>query len=119
MNLQIREALRSAVREQGLTHAKLAERLGITQPSVSQLLNGSYGKVPQSLIEVLDVLGLELTVTKASDTTRQTAAQARAQAMALLTMDPWGKGPAGLAEPVPAGGPAFEALLTEQRGPEL
>lgn len=118
-NLRIREAMKAAVRRRGLTHAQLANRLGIKQPSVTQLLNGSYGKVPQSLLEALDALGLEIQVVESGSAERPEETQAKAEAMALLSMNPWGKKPQGLAEPVTFEGPAFEEILKEHRGPDL
>ncbi|GBF06692.1 XRE family transcriptional regulator [Deinococcus aerius] len=119
MNLRIRRQLQEAVRAQGLTRAQLAKLLGVKPPAVSQLLNGTYGKIPQSLIDVLEVLGLELTVTKARGAASPSEVQAKADAMALLSTHPWGKKPKGLDEPVEVAGPAFEELLKEHRGPEL
>ena len=42
-------------------------------------------------------------------------AAARAEALALLSTNPWGKKPAGLAVPVPFEGKAFEVIVAEQR----
>lgn len=119
MNLRVRSQMQEAVREQGLTHAQLAKLLGVKPPAVSQLLKGTYGKIPQSLIDALQVLGLELTVTKASNAAPPSEVQAKADAMALLSTNPWGKKPKGLEEPVEVTGPAFEELLKEHRGPDL
>jgi len=66
-NERIRQAMKQAMREQGLSHAQLAERLGISQPSVTQILNGQYGNVPRSLLNALDALGLTLEVAKKHD----------------------------------------------------
>ncbi|GHF65135.1 hypothetical protein GCM10017781_46090 [Deinococcus metalli] len=111
--------MRAAVRRRGLTHAQLASRLGIKQPSVTQLLNGTYGKIPQSLLEALDALGLEITVVESATADDADTAQAKAEAMSLLSTNPWGKKPAGLATPVEVKGPAIEDLLQEHRGPDL
>lgn len=118
-NLRIREAMKAAVSRRGLTHAQLANRLGIKQPSVTQLLNGSYGKVPKSLLEALDALGLELQVVESGTAERPEETQAKAEAMALLSMNPWGKKPKGLDDPITVDGPLFEEVLKEHRGPEL
>lgn len=60
---RIRDAIRQALNtEPRITQAALAERLGISQPAVAALINGTRGQVPQSLINMLDALGLELTV---------------------------------------------------------
>ncbi|AWN24677.1 XRE family transcriptional regulator [Deinococcus irradiatisoli] len=45
-----------------LTQADLALKLGIKQPSVAELLGGRRGRIPQSLIDLLDALDLELVV---------------------------------------------------------
>ncbi|UQN10832.1 helix-turn-helix domain-containing protein [Deinococcus sp. QL22] len=118
-NVRIRHHMRQAVKDQGLTHAKLARLLAIQPPAVSQLMSGTYGKVPQSLIDALTVLGLELTVVKAADAPHMSEIQAKAEAMSLLSMNPWGKKPKGLEEPVEVTGPAFEELLQLHRGPDL
>lgn len=116
-NLRIREAMKAALQRRGLTQAQLASRLGIKQPSVTQLLSGTYGKVPQSLLHALDELGLELQVVEVAQAETPAQAQAKAEAMSLLSSNPWGKKPAGLAQPVAPKGPAFEELLPEHRGP--
>lgn len=48
--------------ERDITQQALADTLGIKQPSVAAIVSGDRGKIPQSLIAVLDALGLELTV---------------------------------------------------------
>jgi transcriptional regulator with XRE-family HTH domain len=58
----IREAVKRAMRERGITQVELAKRLGIKQPSVADLISGRRGKQPQSLLDMLDALSLELTV---------------------------------------------------------
>ena len=55
--------------EQGLTQQALAERLGIKQPSVAAVISGARGTIPQSLIDVLDALNLELYVREKPSTT--------------------------------------------------
>ncbi|WP_234009015.1 helix-turn-helix domain-containing protein [Deinococcus sp. NW-56] len=61
---RIREAMRLAMemRSPRLTQAVLAERLGISQPAVAALLSGRRGQIPQSLVDLLEALDLELTV---------------------------------------------------------
>ncbi len=58
----IRDTLKRTMREQGLTQAALAERLGIKQPSVADILTGRRGRQPESLLNLLDAVGLELTI---------------------------------------------------------
>ncbi len=50
------------MKEKGLTQAALAERLGIKQPSVADILTGRRGRQPESLLNLLDAAGLELTI---------------------------------------------------------
>lgn len=59
---RIREAIRQAMSEQGVTQQAIANRLGVKQPSVSAVVSGSRGIIPQSLVNILDVLSLELVV---------------------------------------------------------
>jgi transcriptional regulator with XRE-family HTH domain len=47
---------------QGVTQAELARRLEIKPPSLSQILNGKYGTIPESLLDLLGALGLTLEV---------------------------------------------------------
>jgi predicted transcriptional regulator len=62
----IRRAVVEEMTRQGMTQTALAEKLGVTRSHVSQMLSGYRGKVPESLVELLTALGLELTV-KRSD----------------------------------------------------
>ena len=50
------------MKEKGLTQAALAKRLGIKQPSVADILSGRRGRQPESLLNLLDAAGLELTI---------------------------------------------------------
>jgi transcriptional regulator with XRE-family HTH domain len=59
---RIRDAMREAMRDQELTVTEIAARLGWKHSSVSQILSGTRGIVPESLLKVLEVLGLELEV---------------------------------------------------------
>lgn len=66
----IRDTVKRVMHEEGLTQAALAQRLGVKQPSVADILSGRRGRQPESLLNLLDALGLELTVTpKAPATT--------------------------------------------------
>jgi len=58
---QLEQAIRQAMSVQGLTHAALAQRLGVKPPSVTKLITGKTGIIPQSLIDLLEALHLELT----------------------------------------------------------
>lgn len=61
---RIREAMRLAMETHSpkLTQAALAERLGVSQPAVAALLSGRRGQIPQSLVDMLEALDLELVV---------------------------------------------------------
>ena len=58
---QLEQAIRQAMSTKGLTHAALAQRLGVKSPSVTKLIIGKTGIIPQSLIGLLEALDLELT----------------------------------------------------------
>lgn len=60
---RIRDAVRTVMDgSPKVTQTALAERMGITQPAVAGLVSGRRGLIPQSLINLLDALGLELVV---------------------------------------------------------
>ncbi len=50
------------MQERGLTQAELARQLGIKPPSLAQILSGRRGKVPESLLAVLNALALRVDV---------------------------------------------------------
>ncbi|HEX7021794.1 MAG TPA: helix-turn-helix transcriptional regulator [Trueperaceae bacterium] len=58
----IREAIRLAMRERNITQQELADLTDMQQPSIARLLAGERGKIPDSLLRVLDALELELAV---------------------------------------------------------
>lgn len=62
MDDRIRKALLKAMSEQGVSQADLARRMGVQPQSITKLLSGERGKVPQSVLRALDTLGLELVV---------------------------------------------------------
>lgn len=64
---QIRERLFQM--DPRLTQQELAQKLGVKQPSVADLLSGRRGQVPQSLIDLLDVLDMEIAVQPKQKTT--------------------------------------------------
>lgn len=59
---QIRDAIRQQMVKRKITAAELARRLNVKHQSVTPLLNGERGKIPQSLIDALEALDLELVV---------------------------------------------------------
>jgi transcriptional regulator with XRE-family HTH domain len=58
MTLDIEIAIREAMREQGITQAELASRLGTSAAYVSKVLNGSPNMTLKSLVTVAHALGL-------------------------------------------------------------
>jgi transcriptional regulator with XRE-family HTH domain len=54
--------IRDAIRKRIDNEAELARQMGVTRSHINQLLNGSRGKIPQSLIDLLDAVGLRLEV---------------------------------------------------------
>lgn len=60
--MQIREAMKEALKGRGWTQQQLADELGVSKSAVAQLLSGAYGKIPSSLVEALNVLDLEIRV---------------------------------------------------------
>ena len=63
--------MRHALKERGWNQQQLADQLGVSKSAVAQLLGGSYGRVPSSLLEALDALGLEVTVQPKADQQRR------------------------------------------------
>jgi len=59
---QLEQAIRQAMGAKGLTHAALAQQLGVKPPHITRVVTGQSGFIPQSLIDVLEALNLELTV---------------------------------------------------------
>ena len=60
MNEQVRQVVRERMKEQGITHERLAELTTIQRPNVTRLLTGQSGTIPENWQKVLDALGLEL-----------------------------------------------------------
>ncbi|SEI65814.1 hypothetical protein SAMN04488058_101261 [Deinococcus reticulitermitis] len=56
----IRSSLETARLSKGLTHAALAQQLGVKPPSVTAVLTRKRGLIPQSLLDVVEALDLEL-----------------------------------------------------------
>jgi transcriptional regulator with XRE-family HTH domain len=57
---RIREAITAALKEKGLSQAALARKLNVKPQSISPIVLRQKATIPQSLIEVLDALDLEL-----------------------------------------------------------
>lgn len=62
MNPEIREGVRAELRRRGLTHAQVADLLGMPRPQVTRMLTGQSGTVPDGWQRLLDALDLHLTV---------------------------------------------------------
>ncbi|WP_231724438.1 helix-turn-helix domain-containing protein [Deinococcus actinosclerus] len=60
MNDRVREAVKNRLKEKGISQGQLATLLEVERPSITRLLSGTSGKVPQLWQEVLDALDLEL-----------------------------------------------------------
>lgn len=60
VNEEIRARIREEMARQNVTQSELARRLGIKQPSVAQILSGKRGTMPDSLLDLLNALGLTL-----------------------------------------------------------
>lgn len=60
------ETVRKAVKEQmeklGKSQGDVAEALDMERVNVTRMLSGRSGKIPEKWLEMLDYLGLELTV---------------------------------------------------------
>jgi transcriptional regulator with XRE-family HTH domain len=59
---KIRAEIDRVMHEKRMTQAQLARKLGVKPQSVYPVLRGARGKQPQSLLDILDALDLELTV---------------------------------------------------------
>lgn len=60
MDERIRVRVRQEMTQRELSQTALAKRLGISSPALSQILNGKYGTIPESLLDLLGALGLTL-----------------------------------------------------------
>ena len=67
-NERIKERMKQALLEQGMTKAALARKLGVKPQSVDVLFKPDKAKVPESLLHALEALNLELTVQPSSRT---------------------------------------------------
>ena len=67
MNERIRARVRAEMAQQNLTQIELARRLGISPPALSQIMSGKRGTMPESLMNVLEALGLTLEAVPSKD----------------------------------------------------
>lgn len=61
MNDSIRKAIRERMAEASISQVELAKRLNIERTTVTRMLSGHTGRVPENWQNLLDELGLELT----------------------------------------------------------
>ena len=59
---RIRERIRLELERERITQTELASRLGIPHQHVSRMLGGARGRIPESLVRVLDALRLKIVV---------------------------------------------------------
>ncbi len=59
---KLREGINNYLRAAGTTQLELANRTQMAPQYISDFLNMRRGKLPKSLIRILDALGLELVV---------------------------------------------------------
>lgn len=59
---RIREEIERALEHKGWGYADLARAMGVTRSHTQQIVSGRRGKIPKSLIDTLEALGLELCV---------------------------------------------------------
>ena len=64
---ELRRAVREAMEREELTQGEVARALGVSRSRVGHLLSGARGRIPKSLLRLLDVLGLELVVQRKRD----------------------------------------------------
>lgn len=62
VNEQIRQQVRQAMRDQGISQEELAQKLGTERVYVNRMLNGRVSSVPKRWAQVFSELGLRLTL---------------------------------------------------------
>ena len=62
MDRHIRQVIENRMDEQGISNSDLSRTMGVSRQAIGQLINGQRGTIPDSLIDLLDALGLELVV---------------------------------------------------------
>jgi transcriptional regulator with XRE-family HTH domain len=87
---RLRQEIAQVMQEKRISQAQLARKLGVKPQSIYPVLRGARGKQPQSLLAILDALGLELTV-RAKPEPLDAEAQAWLQAdlLRLSEQDPY------------------------------
>ena len=67
MNEQIREAVKTRLKEMNLSNAALGRQLKIAQPNIARALNGRSGDIPENWQKILDATGLKLVAVPKDD----------------------------------------------------
>lgn len=62
MTEKVRKAVRERMEKLGKSQGDVAEALDMERVNVTRMLSGRSGKIPEKWLELLDYLGLELTV---------------------------------------------------------
>lgn len=62
MNAEIRQAVKEAMKEKGLSQEALAQSIDINRVYITRMLSGRASDAPKNWQKVLDALGLELTI---------------------------------------------------------
>ena len=62
VNQDVRTQVKAVMKEKGLTQQAIADKLGVDRVYVNRMLSGHASQVPGRWSEMLELLGLELTV---------------------------------------------------------
>lgn len=60
VNEAVRDAVRAAMKEQGLTQEQVAERIGVHRVHVSRMLTGEVGEISRPWKALLELVGLQV-----------------------------------------------------------
>lgn len=69
-DLRIRGFAKKALKEHFDSEAELAREMGVSRSHINQVFSAARGTIPQSLIDVLDALNLELYVREKPSTAK-------------------------------------------------
>lgn len=73
MDERIRARVRDEMTRRGMSQKALAKQLGISPPALSQIMSGKRGTMPESLLDVLEALGLTLDAVPLADVSEPVA----------------------------------------------
>lgn len=62
MNQDVRQAVKAVMKQKGLTQEQVADSLGVNRVYINRMLSGGTSNMPGRWGQLLDHLGLELTV---------------------------------------------------------